>query len=360
MGYVYLGGSFLAEYGNGTTYFVHPDHLGSTRLLTAMDQSLYDMYDYYPFGEAVQGGTGTTHKFTGDDRDPESNLDHTLFRKYSSSLGRWTSPDPAGLAAVDPSNPQSWNRYSYVLNNPTDLVDRSGLYETCIGGMLYDQVDFYVDGHYDSSDFTFMGSCGGNSNSGLYYGGYYGGSNSGGGGSGSGGTSSGNASWGVLKAIKDAVHTVVCAATAPLVDMAHSGRGGAVGLGFGGSIGAGLMWGVSMQGGVQVVADAKGHVGIAFTGGGNPGYGVLGVGGIWGVQVTSSDAKSIEDLGGRSYSGGVSGSVTGIAVAVDASASSSARSITTTVGGGVGGKGTGLAITYTGVPSVLSTDCGTY
>ena len=31
-----------------------------------------------------------------------------------SSVGRWLSPDPAGLSAVDPSNPQSWNRYVYV------------------------------------------------------------------------------------------------------------------------------------------------------------------------------------------------------------------------------------------------------
>jgi len=37
------------------------------------------------------------------------------------------SPDPAGLAAVDPSNPQSWNRYAYVMNDPLDWVDPSGL-----------------------------------------------------------------------------------------------------------------------------------------------------------------------------------------------------------------------------------------
>jgi hypothetical protein len=41
-------------------------------------------------------------------------------------------PDPAGLAAVNPTNPQSWNRYSYVLNNPLALVDPSGL---CPGGL---------------------------------------------------------------------------------------------------------------------------------------------------------------------------------------------------------------------------------
>ncbi len=86
------------------------------------------------------------HEFTGDERDSESNLDHTQFRQYSSSLGRWMHPDPAGLAAVDPSNPQSWNRYAYVLDDPLDLVDPLGLgpngegppVQTCwVNGTLY-------------------------------------------------------------------------------------------------------------------------------------------------------------------------------------------------------------------------------
>jgi RHS repeat-associated protein len=69
----------------------------------------------------------TTHKFTGDERDPETSFDHTQFRQYTSQLARWISPDPAGLAAVDPSNPQSWNRYSYVINDPINALDPLGL-----------------------------------------------------------------------------------------------------------------------------------------------------------------------------------------------------------------------------------------
>jgi RHS repeat-associated protein len=41
--------------------------------------------------------------------------------------GRWIQPDPSGMAAVDPTNPQSWNRYAYVLNNPLSFVDPDGL-----------------------------------------------------------------------------------------------------------------------------------------------------------------------------------------------------------------------------------------
>src|SRR6266851_1680879 len=39
VGYAYLGGQLLAQYSNSTTYFAHRDHLGSTRLLTALNQS---------------------------------------------------------------------------------------------------------------------------------------------------------------------------------------------------------------------------------------------------------------------------------------------------------------------------------
>ena len=42
--------------------------------------------------------------------------------------GRWISPDSAGLGAVDLTNPQSLNRYAYVLNNPTTLTHPSGLF----------------------------------------------------------------------------------------------------------------------------------------------------------------------------------------------------------------------------------------
>ena len=56
-------------------------------------------------------------------------------RLYHYDQGRWVSPDPAGLAAVDFSNPQSWNRYAYVMNNPLSNMDPSGMYNDCSGGI---------------------------------------------------------------------------------------------------------------------------------------------------------------------------------------------------------------------------------
>ena len=127
-----MGDQLVAEYANGTTYFAHSDHLGSTRLLTGVSGTVQDCYAFYPFGETDTSICTPTYnaldRFTGFRFDPETNLDHTWFRKYSSAQGRWMTPDPAGLAAVDPSNPQSWNRYAYVLNEPMSFVDPLGLF----------------------------------------------------------------------------------------------------------------------------------------------------------------------------------------------------------------------------------------
>jgi RHS repeat-associated protein len=56
-----------------------------------------------------------------------SNTDHFGSREYAKTQARWLTPDPAGLAVVNPWNPQTWNRYAYALNNPVSLRDPSGL-----------------------------------------------------------------------------------------------------------------------------------------------------------------------------------------------------------------------------------------
>ena len=60
------------------------------------------------------------------ERDKTSGLDHTWFRKHESRSGRWTSPDPY-RGSISLGNPQSFSRYSYVLNDPVNHVDPSGL-----------------------------------------------------------------------------------------------------------------------------------------------------------------------------------------------------------------------------------------
>jgi RHS repeat-associated protein len=66
-------------------------------------------------------------RYTGKERDAESGNDYFEARYFGSSMGRFLSPDPLG---GDLTNPQSLNRYSYVLNNPLTNTDPTGLY-TC-------------------------------------------------------------------------------------------------------------------------------------------------------------------------------------------------------------------------------------
>jgi len=71
-------------------------------------------------------GENNRKKFTGYERDNETGLDFAEARYNSSSLGRFTSPDPFG-GGMSPASPQSFNRYAYVDNNPVNRTDPSGL-----------------------------------------------------------------------------------------------------------------------------------------------------------------------------------------------------------------------------------------
>lgn len=86
---------------------------------------------YAPYGEqyatagAAPLGLGNV-SFAGNSEDTATNLYDAQHREYE-PYGRWPSPDPAGMAAANPANPQSWNRYAYALNNPLIATDPSGL-----------------------------------------------------------------------------------------------------------------------------------------------------------------------------------------------------------------------------------------
>ena len=66
------------------------------------------------------------NSFAGLELDPETETYHAQFRQYGPAQGSWMSPDPYS-GSYDMNNPQSFNRYSYVLNNPLAFTDPSGL-----------------------------------------------------------------------------------------------------------------------------------------------------------------------------------------------------------------------------------------
>jgi RHS repeat-associated protein len=134
-------GNLAVEYGlpfDVGTKYVTADSLGSTRLVTKADGTVDKTYDYLPFGEQIGASypsapSGPSQKFTGQERDAESGLDNFQARYMSPPQGRFQSPDPAVMFVADPTNPQSWNLYAYVINNPLRFVDPTGLDVTCSG-----------------------------------------------------------------------------------------------------------------------------------------------------------------------------------------------------------------------------------
>ena len=126
------GGGFVVYNGSSISQYNHPDWLGSARLITTPAHTVVEDTGYAPFGEAYDGNANGWFQFTSNGMwtitgSNNSGLDDFMYRRYSSTQSRWISPDPAGLAAVDPSNPQTWNRYAYVGNNPMTSVDPTGL-----------------------------------------------------------------------------------------------------------------------------------------------------------------------------------------------------------------------------------------
>jgi RHS repeat-associated protein len=135
--FVALPGGATAVYNaSGLAWYRHADWLGSSRLASTPSRTLYSDNAYGAFGEQVGNPAGAADaNFTGQNQDLAAGL---LFdfpaREYHPGSSRWISPDPAGMAAVDPTNPQSWNRYAYVNNSPLNLVDPTGLEVAVNGG----------------------------------------------------------------------------------------------------------------------------------------------------------------------------------------------------------------------------------
>jgi|GEM_PF-863502 RHS repeat-associated protein len=123
---VNFGAGHGVTYGGGETYFNHYNSLGSSSMQTKHDGSVVEDMTFYPFGTVwAEPLSGYGYNFASlPARDLGSNTDITAFRQYNFTLGRWLSPDPL---AGDITNPQSLNRYAYVMNNPTSFVDPPGL-----------------------------------------------------------------------------------------------------------------------------------------------------------------------------------------------------------------------------------------
>jgi RHS repeat-associated protein len=132
------GGSVLSQ-GGGNTGVQMADWLGTIRTFISYTGGIEASSSAHaPFGESYASTSGSPQSFTGQLNDGSTNTTYYFSeRQLRSSQGRWLSPDPSGVSAEDPTNPQSWNRYAYAVNNPLSFVDPLGLQihpNTCTGG----------------------------------------------------------------------------------------------------------------------------------------------------------------------------------------------------------------------------------
>jgi RHS repeat-associated protein len=119
---VYFAGKLIRESGEAVVV----DRLGSVRVRGSQTMS------YFPYGEERTSTANNFNKFGTYHRDAGTGLDYADQRYYSSIQGRFLSPDPY-QSSGGPADPQSWNRYAYVLNDPINYNDPTGEIAVTVG-----------------------------------------------------------------------------------------------------------------------------------------------------------------------------------------------------------------------------------
>ena len=126
-------GVFAIMVRNGAVdsmYYVHPDHLGSYAIVTDALGNVKQRAEYDPWGKRIlsEGSLKFDRGFTGHEHlSPFGGVGGGLIdmngRLYDPVIGRFLSPDPYIQA---PDFSQSFNRYSYCVNNPLRYTDPDG------------------------------------------------------------------------------------------------------------------------------------------------------------------------------------------------------------------------------------------
>jgi RHS repeat-associated protein len=147
-----VGNAYLGQESR-QTYYYHPDHLGSTQLVTDWEGRIYEHLEYAPYGElwvdhatAAVGLNPTVYRFTGKEMDEETGFYYYGARYLDPRTSRWISADPAmgeyipvapinddakkhnqnlpGMGGV--FNHVNLHAYHYAGNNPVKYVDPDG------------------------------------------------------------------------------------------------------------------------------------------------------------------------------------------------------------------------------------------
>jgi len=149
--YIYIGNQLVAEYKGTTYYYYSSDQVNSTRIVTDNSGTVVYSAAYDPYGGIQQTWGNPTYtptmKFSGKERDEESQLDYFGARYYANFYYRWLSLDPVINKDSALYNPQLWNLYAFCGNSPISYFDPDGRTEITIDvkkGMM--NVDPQVEG----------------------------------------------------------------------------------------------------------------------------------------------------------------------------------------------------------------------
>lgn len=139
--YIYARAQLLATETPSSTNYTVTDQLGSPRVIVNGSGSVVARRDFLPFGEelyadgtyrtttqayTITGADAVRQRFTGYQKDSETELDFAQARYYNNRHARFTAVDPL-LASGKSSDPQTFNRYTYSQNQPIKLTDPTGL-----------------------------------------------------------------------------------------------------------------------------------------------------------------------------------------------------------------------------------------
>jgi RHS repeat-associated protein len=136
-----VSGALAADLRNDLRFFFLRDHLacppcftfwrGTIRVTVDASGNVSSYNDFYPYGMTMESRTGVTsadarYKFTGKERDQETNYDYFGARYYDARIARWLQVDP--LAGEYPAEAP----YVYCADNPLALVDATGMEQDTI------------------------------------------------------------------------------------------------------------------------------------------------------------------------------------------------------------------------------------
>jgi RHS repeat-associated protein len=127
-GYVYLGGELLAVQQNNQVNWVHEDPVTKSKRVTNSAGTVVSTIELDPWGGNTNRSSNDAfqpHKFTTYERDGNAR-DDAMHRRYNRWWSRFDQPDPYD-GSYNATDPQSFNRYAYVQNDPVNFVDPTGL-----------------------------------------------------------------------------------------------------------------------------------------------------------------------------------------------------------------------------------------